>query len=434
MENQTNVIILSGGIGKRFWPISTSKSLFPVVGKPIIEYLIDELARAGFSHFVVVTNPLDKMAMDHVTKNRSMAVVVQQKPTGMADALLTAAPLAGDGPCLVVSAHDFVEPSLVKHISDACLKGKPFFVGKKTDRYFDGGYYKMDGEKIVGIIEKPGAGNEPSPYLNLVYDYFPHIGDFIDILKKTKSEKDDIYEKALDIYLSTHEVDCLIYDGFWQPLKYPWHVLDLMEYVLHSRVKEYRGKNVEIKSDVIIEGPVHIEDNVRIFEHTKIIGPCYIGKNTIIGNNNLIRTSHIADDCVTGFNTDISRSYIGSGCWFHSNYIGDSVLEENVSMGSGSVLANLRLDESEITSVVQGIKIHTMKNKLGAIIGKNVRIGVNTSIMPGIKIGQDSLIGAGIVVSTDIEDGSYCTGTMVIEKKKNQSSSTTSRDEFRKRI
>ena len=41
---------------------------------------------------------------------------------------------------------------------------------------------------------------------------------------------------------------------------------------------------------------------------------------------------------MTGFNTDITRSYIGDNCWFHSNYIGDSVLEGNVSMGSGAAI------------------------------------------------------------------------------------------------
>ena len=66
---------------------------------------------------------------------------------------------------------------------------------------------------------------------------------------------------------------------------------------------------------------MYLGDNVKIFENSKIVGPCYIGDNTVIGNNNIIRQSQIGSGCVTGFNTDITRSYIGDNCWFHSNYI-----------------------------------------------------------------------------------------------------------------
>lgn len=133
----------------------------------------------------------------------------------------------------------------------------------------------------------------------------------------------------------------------------------------------------------------------------------------------MVRQSYIGKDCVVGFSTDIARSYIGDHCWFHSNYVGDSVLEGNVSMGSGSVLANLRLDEGEIWSVVRGEKINTHRTKLGAMIGKNVRIGVNVSIMPGVKVGEDSMIGAGVILDKDVPEQSFCVVKNGYEIKKN---------------
>ncbi len=172
-----------------------------------------------------------------------------------------------------------------------------------------------------------------------------------------------------------------------------------------------------------------------IFENTKIVGPCYIGPDTIIGNNNIIRQSHIAGGCVTGFNTDITRSYIGDACWFHSNYIGDSVLEGNVSMGSGSVLANLRLDEGTIWSEVGGTRINTMRTKLGTIIGRDVRIGVNTSVMPGVKIGSQSFIGAGTIIDKDISDASFCMAKSTYTLTKNHHDvGLGHRDEFKKHV
>ncbi len=225
------------------------------------------------------------------------------------------------------------------------------------------------------------------------------------------------------------------YKGDFASLKYPWHVLDVLDFLL-KRIGEYRGKHVEVKSNVTIEGPVYIEDNVTICENTKIVGPCYIGKNTIIGNNNIIRASHIGADCITGFNTDITRSYVGDACWFHTNYIGDSVLEGNISMGSGGVLANLRLDEKDIYSMVKGERVNTRRNKLGAMIGKNVRIGVNTSIMPGVKIGSGSFIGSGIVLDKDVSENSFCTlrDENYVVTSNATSMNEETREEFKKRL
>ena len=197
----------------------------------------------------------------------------------------------------------------------------------------------------------------------------------------------------------------VVFEGSFASLKYPWNILDIMD-ILFQRLSPHQGKNVEIKSNVVIEGPVYISDNVKIFENSKIVGPCYIGANTIIGNNNIIRHSHIGANCVTGFNTDITRSYVGDNCWFHSNYVGDSVLEGDVSMGSGTVLANLRLDRGEIASVIGENRVNTKRTKLGAMIGINVRVGVNASIMPGVKIGSNSMVGAGLVVNHDIPNDS----------------------------
>ena len=80
-----------------------------------------------------------------------------------------------------------------------------------------------------------------------------------------------------------------------------------------------------------------------------IKGPCYIGRGSIIGNGALIRDfAHLGKRCVVGFGTEIKHSYIGNDCWFHMNYIGDSVVGSRCSFGAGTVTANLRFDEGEV--------------------------------------------------------------------------------------
>lgn len=433
--NNVYVVILAAGRGKRFWPISANKSLLPFFGKPLILHNLERFAAAGFSKAIIVINPADvRFFMDIAVPGLEFHTVIQQEAVGMGDALLRVREHVGNSPMLVVNAEDVVDPGFYRELAVNIDKGSSFLVGKKVDRYIDAGYLKTGGDRVTGIVEKPGEGKETSDLINLVFHYVAKPSEFFEILERQTSERDDVYERSLDELLKKSSFRFLSYEDVWLPLKYPWHTLDIAEYFL-KQGSDYRGTNVSIASSAIIEGPVHLEDNVKIFDHTKIVGPSYIGVGTIVGDNTMIRGSHIGGGCVVGFNCDITRSYIGNKCWFHSNYVGDSVLEGNISMGSGSVLANLRLDEGEISSVVGKKKIATGRTKLGVMVGEYTRIGVNTSVMPGVKIGADSFIGAGINVSADIAERSFVVGDSKLGVTKNiKSVRGVSRDSYKKEL
>ncbi len=75
-------------------------------------------------------------------------------------------------------------------------------------------------------------------------------------------------------------------------------------------------------------------------------------------------------------------------------------------MGSGAVLANLRLDDHTIRvgPPAGGDQVDSGRHKLGLIAGKGSRVGVNASIMPGARIGSNSLVGPGVVLYGDVAD------------------------------
>ena len=419
------LIVLAGGEGKRFWPLTTNKALFPFFGLPLFAQTIANIPKE-VSRMVIVTSRANNAAIRSYRFPIETATVMQKEPTGMADALLACRDVACEGSLLIVNVDDVVDQTLLSQIVHSAIKSGASGVipGWKPAKHISSGYLSFSGDRVTGIVEKPEEGKEPSPYANIVCHYISDGSEFISEITKTKSVSDDVYEKTLTSLMTRHVFAFVPYKGYFSPLKYPWHVLDVM-HTLFGEMESYRGKNVIIKKNVIIEGPVYIEDGVKIFENSKIVGPCYIGKNTIIGNNNIIRESHIGANCVTGFTTDITRSYIGENCWFHSNYIGDSVLEENISMGSGAVLANLRLDDGEIISG---------RNKLGAMIGKGVRIGVNASVMPGVKIGKNSFIGSGVILDRDLPEDSFCVAKPGFTITKNANKTPTSREAFKNKL
>ncbi|MBI4067722.1 glucose-1-phosphate thymidylyltransferase, partial [Candidatus Gottesmanbacteria bacterium] len=195
----------------------------------------------------------------------------------------------------------------------------------------------------------------------------------------------------------------LKYNGYWGFLQYPHHLLSVSSFFL-SKLKGQKVANTKIAKSAIFKGDVYLGEGVQVLENSKIIGPTYIGKNTLVGNNVVVRESMIGDNCVLGFTTEITRSYVGNNSWFHTNYIGDSIIGDNVGLGAGAILANFRLDEKTISTTIANSKLDTNRTKLGAVVGKNVRIGVNSAIMPGVKIGSESFIGSGVVLDKDLPD------------------------------
>ena len=86
----------------------------------------------------------------------------------------------------------------------------------------------------------------------------------------------------------------------------------------------------------------------------------------------------------------------------HLSYVGDSVLCEKCNLGAGTIIANLRFDDGSIKMRIKNEVIDTGRRKFGAILGDNVKTGVGSLLMPGIKLGNDSWIGAGVMVKRDL--------------------------------
>ncbi len=409
MKN-TKVLILGGGDSTRFWPLG-DKLFINFLGKPLLYYRLYQLAKNGLKNIFIIAGKhnLDKFKL---FKDKypmfQFDIIIQKDSKGMAGAVLSAEYKIKNSEVLIIKPSDHFEDSLFADFNKFYTKEKIILTGFTSGNYFPGGYLTLKNSYLKHIIEKPNVHNLPSNVIRLVFDYFKDASIFMTYLKKAKSEKDDHYEVALENMIKDNiKIKVLNYSGFWGYLQYPWHALNISSYYL-GNIKNFRGKNVEIAQGVVLKGNVYLDDGVKILENSKIIGPTYIGRNTLIGNNVIVRDSMVGDNCIVGFATEITRSFIGNNNWFHTNYIGNSVLLDNIALGAGAVLANFRLDESQIYSKVGKEKVSTNKTKLGAVIGENVRIGANASIMPGVKIGKNSLIGSGVVLNQDIEDNKSC--------------------------
>jgi bifunctional UDP-N-acetylglucosamine pyrophosphorylase/glucosamine-1-phosphate N-acetyltransferase len=256
------------------------------------------------------------------------------------------------------------------------------------------------------IDEKPERGKEPSD-IKVVGVYLLEP-TFFNFYQKVKRHLYD-FEDALSLYMKKNDVRVAIFQKLEKEtpafLKYPWHLFQIRKYLLDNFLIKRISKSAKISKNVIIEGDVYIGNNVKIFENAVIKGPCYIGDGCVIGNNSLIREYvNLEENVVVGANAEVTRSIFQENSTTHSGYFGDSIFGENCKIGAGTITANVRLDRGEIKSIVKGKKIGTCLKSFGCVVGKNTRIGIHCSLMPGVFIGTNCNIGPNSIVSENIKD------------------------------
>lgn len=417
MRKIKDILLLAGGDSTRFWPLE-NKIFFSFLGKPLILFQIEELLKYG-ELVTVVANKSNATTVKRLVDNaniKSVQILIQKEDyPEMAGAVFSSKNHI-KGEVLVVNGSDLIDYSIISKLSLLInQENKLILMGKKFNEYFPGGYFKFEdnlpaqaGKKIIGIIEKPAKDKLPSSIVKLVFDYFADINILLNHFSQIKTKNDNFYELAVNRLLSDDlKQSYFLYDSYWYGLKYPWQVLMMMKNFLLT-VKESKISTTAIVSkSAIIVGPVAIGENVKIGDFCKIVGPTFINDNSVIGDYSMVRESQIGQDCLIGSYTEVARSYIGNNVFLHRNYIGDSVLDNDVMFGAQAVTGNLRFNGEKISSLVNEEKVDTNMNKLGTIVGNLSKVGVNATILPGVKIGKETWIGPGEIVRYDVDDKTY---------------------------
>ena len=230
MKQPTKAIIAAAGFGTRFLPQTKAmpKEMMPLIDKPIIQYVVEELVEAGIKDIIIVGSSNKRAIEDHFDmpnedllgnlraggpkkqpfidelerlSNLANFVYVRQKgPYGNATPLMSAAHLINKDESFIYTwADDFIvaSPSRFQQMIDihqkydgAVLSCKKILQDNEYDRYgIAAGETVEDGLiKMSHIVEKPGKDNAPSD-LASVSSYLLTC-DFFDYLEKAQQEFD----------------------------------------------------------------------------------------------------------------------------------------------------------------------------------------------------------------------------------------------------
>lgn len=428
-----HAILLLGGKSRRFWPLQ-EKSLFPICGTNLATRQIKMLEACKCDVTLVCS---EENAKGMKTAFPTLKIILQKAGPGMQGALISALPSLKGNPVLIVSGNDLFDEGVLRELIHTPKKGEGAILAERVKRYFPGGYLTVKNRRITDIIEKPGEGKEPSDLVNIVAHIHPDASMLLKKLKNTRSKRDDAYEVALAELFRETTYRAVRNHSVWHAVKYPWHLLSVLPLFLADITKSHISKKASIHKSAVIDGPVTIEDGVRILPHATIRGPAFVGKNSLIGNNALVRNASIGPDCIIGFGTEVKGSILAGRVWTHMTYIGDSVIGSNVAFGGGCITGNFRLDEGEVFSTVDTERTATGLTKFGAIIGPNSHLGIQVGTNPGIKIGESSFIAGGTFVTGDIPDRSFVatkSGEVVVRPNTAISKIAGTRDMYRKKL
>lgn len=147
------------------------------------------------------------------------------------------------------------------------------------------------------------------------------------------------------------------------------------------------GKGSRIAPGAVVEGPVWIGEDVEVRVGAYLRGGCWVG-----------------DNCVVGANVEMKRAILFPGAHAaHLNYVGDSILGNDVNLGAGAILSNFRHDGRSIEIPAGGgERLTTARRKLGAILGDGVAVGCNSVLNPGTIVGARTQIYTGVQLRSGI--------------------------------
>ncbi|BCR36082.1 bifunctional UDP-N-acetylglucosamine diphosphorylase/glucosamine-1-phosphate N-acetyltransferase GlmU [Mariniplasma anaerobium] len=432
---KTYGLVLAAGKGTRM-KTDMPKCAYPILKKPMIEYIVEKLEKTTINETVVVVGHKKEILMDILGNRVQYAEQVEQLGTGhaalsaesiLADKEGVTFILPGDMPLMeikltdkLLKAHDEMgnDLTVVSMVYDnpksygrivrdkygvisAIVEDKDCTGEQKAIKEVNSGVYVIDNQILFKILRSiPKNERKGEYYLTDIVSLMKHdykIGSFVVRSAYQMMGVNDLYSVSIAERYLRDEIN-------------KNHMLNGVEMVSPN--------TITIGHNVLIEPGVTIYPNTTITGMSTIREGAVIGPNTEIHNGNIdefaeIKHSLIYDSTVGAHTTvgpfahlrnhavigdhnrvgnfvEVKNSTTGSGTKAaHLSYIGDAEVGSNVNFGCGSITVNY-----------DGVKKHK------TIIGDDVFIGCNVNMVAPLTVGDQVFIAAGSTVTENIPKGS----------------------------
>jgi glucose-1-phosphate thymidylyltransferase len=332
-------LVLSGGKGTRLRPLTftCAKQLIPVANKPILGYVLDQVAATGIKEVGVITAPeTGQYVKDYVSDGAKWKLSVDyipQEPLGLAHAVKTAQPFLAQDSFVMCLGDNVTGQGLNAFVQKFQKENlDALIILKEVDNPSSFGIAQLDNEgNIVRLVEKPKT---PMGNLAIIgtYLFSNKVHKAVARIKPSWRGELEITDAIQEMINLDFKVKAEILDSWWLDTGKKDDILSANAKILDEYVtRDVKGS----VTNSTIEGRVKVEADAKIVNST-VRGPCIIGKNTLIensfigpyssiGGNSQVRNSNL-EHCVILENvtiTDVERledSLIGKNAKVTKNH------------------------------------------------------------------------------------------------------------------
>jgi bifunctional UDP-N-acetylglucosamine pyrophosphorylase/glucosamine-1-phosphate N-acetyltransferase len=402
MADELAAVVMAAGIGTRM-KSATPKHLHPILGRRLVDWVVDAARGAGVERVVVVASPQTSSLLEGVE------IALQEEPRGTGDAVRSArAALEGFGGDVLVLNGDV--PALRSKTIRALVETHRSAGAAATVLSFEpadaGAYGRIvrDGDgRLARIVEAADASPDELA--------LGEVNSGIYVFRADKLwpalERLDAHNAQSELYV-TDTLGLLVADGETcavQLANDPFEAEGVNTRVelaaaaasLRDRINEEHmlaGVTIVDPDTTWIEAGVEIEPDVVVHPFTVIRRGVRIEGGAEIGPFAYVRAvSVIGEGAKVGTFVEVKNLALGAGAKVpHLSYIGDAEVGEGTNVAAGNITANY----PHIPDEPKG------RTK----IGRNVRTGVDTVYGAPVEIGDDVWIAAGSVITDDVPPGS----------------------------
>ncbi len=433
--SKTYALVLAAGKGTRM-KVESPKCAYPILKKPMIEYIIEKLEKTMIDEIVVVVGHKKDVIIDILGDRVKYAEQTEQLGTGhaalMAESILadlegTTFILPGDMPLMNIKLTDKLLKAHQEMGNDLTVVSMMFDNPKSYGRIVRDKY-----GSIAAIVEDKDCTGEQKAIKEVNSGvYIIDNKSLFKILNKIeKNERKGEYYLTDIVALMKHDYKLgsfVVRDAYQMMGVNDLYSVSIAERYLRDEInKNHMLNGVEMVSPntITIGHNVVIEPGVTIYPNTTITGDSVIKEGAIIGPNteihngiidafaevkhSLIYDSSVGDHTTVGpfahlrnhakigpYNrvgnfVEVKNSFTGAHTKAaHLSYIGDAEVGSGVNFGCGSITVNY-----------DGVKKHK------TIIGDDVFIGCNVNMVAPLTIESQVFIAAGSTVTEDVPKGS----------------------------
>ena len=413
-------VILAAGEGSRIWPLAETrpKHLLPIAGKPLLGHMLTALCRNGISEVTLVVGFQEDIIRQTLATGKEYGVqldyVKQPEWTGTATALGQASKSLGEDRFVAIYGDLMIDSSAVKVLM-AKAAGSQYVLGVvRLPDVSQFGAVELQGDSVRNILEKPTSRRSNPGWINSGM-YVLDRGIFSAIGKTGRSRRAE-FELTTSLQLlikNGYEINAaIIPEQNWLDVGRPWDLLAANQRALRTLQSLTLGT---VETGVTVKGNVFVDEGAVIKSGSYLEGPLYCGRGSKVGPHARIRPfTSLEADTVVGKGCDIKNSILMKGSKVpHLSYVGDSIVGEHCNLGAGTMTANVRFDKRSVRMSIKNKLVDSGMAKLGVIMGDHVEIGINATLMPGVRIGSGSWIGPGVILSEDVPSG-----TVVLAKQR----------------